>query len=257
VALLSAFGASSDATVCQELLQLPAVQQPSGIACCRVTDGWRSVTCQEGQSVRPLRAQHATLKMSPLSWNIKSLGIHDFLSCRADWSWCIVACRPVAKRWLCRQLSLLGNARNNRRTKLPVIRAAAFYRQRLREHVPVAMNTHTTIDLLLETVFSMLSVPRCYNWVGLGQLASNPCGGGVEYLNRDPASRRRRRKGKSQIWDSKIWSRVQRDSDPRDTMSEKPPHKNKTVTVNEQWAQHEDLLIDRPSVAVWLWLLTS
>jgi hypothetical protein len=26
-----------------------------------------------------------------------------------------------------------------------------------------------------------------------------PCGGGVEYLHRDPASRRRRRKGMSQI----------------------------------------------------------
>jgi hypothetical protein len=42
-----------------------------------------------------------------------------------------------------------------------------------------------------------------------------PCGGGVEYLHRDPASRRRRRKGKSQIWDSKIWSQVPRDLDPR------------------------------------------
>jgi hypothetical protein len=31
-------------------------------------------------------------------------------------------------------------------------------------------------------------------------LTVNPCGGGVEYLHRDPASRRRRRKGKSQIW---------------------------------------------------------
>jgi hypothetical protein len=40
-------------------------------------------------------------------------------------------------------------------------------------------------------------------------------GGGFEYLHRDPASRRRRRKGKSKIWDSKIWSRVQRDSDLR------------------------------------------
>jgi hypothetical protein len=39
--------------------------------------------------------------------------------------------------------------------------------------------------------------------------------GGVEYLHRSPASRRRRQKGKSQIWDSKIWSRVPRDSDPR------------------------------------------
>jgi hypothetical protein len=45
----------------------------------------------------------------------------------------------------------------------------------------------------------------------------HPCGGGVEYLHRDPASRRRRRKGKSRIWDIKIWSRVSRDSDPRKT----------------------------------------
>jgi hypothetical protein len=30
-------------------------------------------------------------------------------------------------------------------------------------------------------------------------LKGNPCGGGVEYLHRDPTSRRRRRKGKSQI----------------------------------------------------------
>jgi hypothetical protein len=43
----------------------------------------------------------------------------------------------------------------------------------------------------------------------------HPCGGGVEYLHRDPASRRRRRKGKFQVWDSKIWSRVPRDSDTR------------------------------------------
>jgi hypothetical protein len=46
---------------------------------------------------------------------------------------------------------------------------------------------------------------------------SYPCGGGVEYLHRDPASRRRRRRGKSQIWDSKIWIRVLRDSDPKMT----------------------------------------
>jgi hypothetical protein len=40
---------------------------------------------------------------------------------------------------------------------------------------------------------------------------SDPCGGGVEYLHRDPASRRSRRKGKSQIWDSKIRLQVPRD----------------------------------------------
>jgi hypothetical protein len=42
-------------------------------------------------------------------------------------------------------------------------------------------------------------------------IAVIPCGGGVEYLYRSPASRRRRQKGKSRIWDSKIWSRVPRD----------------------------------------------
>jgi hypothetical protein len=35
-----------------------------------------------------------------------------------------------------------------------------------------------------------------------------PCGGGVEYLHRSPASRRRRRNVKSQIWDSKIFWRI-------------------------------------------------
>jgi hypothetical protein len=43
-------------------------------------------------------------------------------------------------------------------------------------------------------------------------LSIHPCGGGVEYLHRDPASFRRRRKEKSRIWDSKIWPRVLRDS---------------------------------------------
>jgi hypothetical protein len=42
-----------------------------------------------------------------------------------------------------------------------------------------------------------------------------PCGGGVEYLHRSPATCRRRQKQKSQIWDSKVWSRVPRYSDPR------------------------------------------
>jgi hypothetical protein len=45
----------------------------------------------------------------------------------------------------------------------------------------------------------------------------DPCGGRVEYLHCDPASRRRRRKGKSQIWDSKIRLQVPRDKDPRKT----------------------------------------
>jgi hypothetical protein len=50
-----------------------------------------------------------------------------------------------------------------------------------------------------------------------GRRGKNPRGGGVEYLHHDPASRRRRRKGKSRIWESKVWPRVLRDSDPKMT----------------------------------------
>jgi hypothetical protein len=46
---------------------------------------------------------------------------------------------------------------------------------------------------------------------------SIPCEGGVEYLHRNPVSPRRRRKGKSRIWDNKIWWLVPQDSDPRMT----------------------------------------
>jgi hypothetical protein len=61
-----------------------------------------------------------------------------------------------------------------------------------------------------------------FPWAPYMSLRSHPlvrslCGGGVEYLHRDPASRRRRWKGKSRIWDSKIWPRVLRDSDPKIT----------------------------------------
>jgi hypothetical protein len=66
----------------------------------------------------------------------------------------------------------------------------------------------------METMFSMrlMMEPHKYEQNTLIN-AFYPCGGEVELLHRDPASRRRRRKGKSQIWDSKIWSRDQRDSD--------------------------------------------
>jgi hypothetical protein len=97
-------------------------------------------------------------------------------------------------------------------------------------------------------------------------------------LHRDPASRRRRRKGKPQIWDSKIWSRVPRDSDPRETAlarassiykwqirplvregaPQKQDHNCQTVINIWSWAPHgaphQDLLTDWPSVAMWLWL---
>jgi hypothetical protein len=102
----------------------------------------------------------------------------------------------------------------------------------------------------------------------------DPCGGRVEYLHCDPASRRRWRKGKSQNWDSKIWSRDARDLDPRKTalvrassiykrqpcplVREGAPQKQdcncQTIINIWSWAPdgawHQDLLIDRPSVAV-------
>jgi hypothetical protein len=128
-----------------------------------------------------------------------------------------------------------------------------------------------------------LSISGWYFEIGLYRFLSYPipCGGGVEYLHRDPASRRRRRKGKSQIWDSKIWSRVPRDSDPRKTalarvssiykrqtrplvregspQKTRPylPNSNKYLVVIPRWGSTPrltDWLTDWPSVAMWLWL---
>jgi hypothetical protein len=111
-----------------------------------------------------------------------------------------------------------------------------------------------------------------------GQDTSDPCGGGVEYLHCDPASRRRRRKGKFQFWNSKIWSRVPRDSDLRKTalarasgiykrqthplVREGAPRKQERNCQTEiyiwSWApdgaRYQDILTDSPSVAMWLWL---
>jgi hypothetical protein len=105
--------------------------------------------------------------------------------------------------------------------------------------------------------------------------SSHPCGGGVEYLHLDPASRRRGRKGKSQIWDSKIWSRMLRDWDPRKTtlartssiykrqtrplVREGAPQKqdrNCQRIINIwSWApngtRHQDVLVDWPSIVMW------
>jgi hypothetical protein len=110
-------------------------------------------------------------------------------------------------------------------------------------------------------------------WGRLTEL-THPCGGGVEYVHRDPASRRRRRKGKSRNWDSKIWSRDPKDSDPRNTALARPssiykrqnrplvrggaPEKQdrdcqRVINIwswSPDGARHQDLLIDWPSVAM-------
>jgi hypothetical protein len=82
------------------------------------------------------------------------------------------------------------------------------------------------------------TVPREHR--SLKCLESYSCGGGVEYFHRDPASRRRRRKGKSQIWDSKIWSRV---SDPRKIALVRTSSMYKRQTrphIRESGAQKQD-----------------
>jgi hypothetical protein len=98
-------------------------------------------------------------------------------------------------------------------------------------------------------------------------------------LHHDPVSRRRRWKGKSQIWDSKIWSRVPRDSDPRTLARVSTIYKRQTCPLVREgapqkqdcncqtglniwsWApdgaRYQDLLTDWPSVAMWLWLWSS
>jgi hypothetical protein len=68
---------------------------------------------------------------------------------------------------------------------------------------------------------------------------TGPCGGGVEYLHRDPASRRRRRKGKSQILDSKIRSQVPRDYDQERLRWQRPAaHTNDRPVLSSERASH-------------------
>jgi hypothetical protein len=68
------------------------------------------------------------------------------------------------------------------------------------------------------------SSPRLYNEdltqleLDLTMKSVDLCGVRVEYLHCDPASYRRWWKGKSQIWDSKIWSWVPVDLDLRKTV---------------------------------------
>jgi hypothetical protein len=90
--------------------------------------------------------------------------------------------------------------------------------------VPSNSRKRTVCDQLLgyanssynKTDFCVVCVAAIYQ-VSRNSQGTYPCGGGVEYLHRDPVSRRRRRNGKSQIWDGKMWSRVQRGSDQRMT----------------------------------------
>jgi hypothetical protein len=94
----------------------------------------------------------------------------------------------------------------------------AIARQWPYKHVSASTEADASIEEVLVTVFSMWSAPRLYTGDRNGKLGGEsmprgykwdksrvqsvraiPCGGGVEYLHRNSASRRKRRKGKSGI----------------------------------------------------------
>jgi hypothetical protein len=65
--------------------------------------------------------------------------------------------------------------------------------------VTVAMQWFGKHFSTIEAVFCGVRAEELF-WRRLTLQGSHPCGGGFEYLHHDPASRRRRRQGKSQIW---------------------------------------------------------
>jgi hypothetical protein len=115
---------------------------------------------------------------------------------------------PIAGQRVPKHIPAEANARNNT-TSTVKQRLQYAFNNRI---TPVAMQrvVNTTIK---EAMFSIwlayihcwatdvfsVGPPRDYISNPVVNQESAPCGGGVEYLHRDPASRKRRRKGKSQI----------------------------------------------------------
>jgi hypothetical protein len=119
-----------------------------------------------GQNHGQFRLMHCCKLFKPWRWSalFTVLRKEEIV---IDNSFNIVAYRPVAKRWFCKQRPLLWSARNihacnNRRTVFSEVRAAVVSRQQLGKHVPAVTNTQTTIVLLLETVFSTRSEQTGY-----------------------------------------------------------------------------------------------
>jgi hypothetical protein len=151
--------------------------------------------------------------------------------------------RRVARRQLCKRLDCATASRGSH--DLCVSACDVHTPATLGKHHPTLGWHHATVK---QAVFSICPIEDL--WEKLEYIFHlYPCGGGVEYLHRDPANSRRRRKGKSQIGDSKRWSRVPKDLDPKMTAlarpatytkdrpvlsSERAHHKNKTVTVKQQ-----------------------
>jgi hypothetical protein len=99
------------------------------------------------------------------------------------------------------------------RTLKPVERAVARERPRKHPYARRHIRKHIIISDISANNVPMQQWRNCWNQCSL-------CGPSrdyiknAEYFHCDPASRRRRRKGKSQISDSKICSRVPPDLDP-------------------------------------------
>jgi hypothetical protein len=79
------------------------------------------------------------------------------------------------------------------------------------------------------------------------------CRGGVEYLHRGPARRKRRRKWKSRIWDSKLWSRVPRNLNPKMTALARTSSKCKRQTrpLVRESAPHEQTRNTLTVIKIW------
>jgi hypothetical protein len=91
--------------------------------------------------------------------------------------------------------------------------------------------------------------------IRLSVTGRNSCGGGVEYFRRDPASRRRRWKENSQFWDSKIWSRVPRDLDPRKTALARASsiHKRQARPLVREGAPQKQGRNCQTVINIWSW----
>jgi hypothetical protein len=113
-----------------------------------------------------------------------------------------------------------GEASNNcKRQTRPLVREGAHQKQDRNCQTVIYMwswapNGARHQDLLTDWLTVSRNVTLTWLWLDSRDLS---CGGGVDYLCRSPASRRRRQKEKSRMRGSKIWLRVPRDSDPRTT----------------------------------------
>jgi hypothetical protein len=110
---------------------------------------------------------------------------------------------------------MLGNDVEKTKSTAKANKETAISEKRLGKHIPA--ETRSTQQYVYNGNGSVFYVARADDLQRrqFEQSSSSPCGGGVEYLHRNPASRRRRRKGKPRIWDSKMWSRLPQNSDPR------------------------------------------